>query len=118
MRRSVVVAAAAIVGTVVVALAAADATTRHSAADCAHQSFAPTLRFRGAGSVVVGPLSFAGNGYAHIDLTVTPPDYLKTGAVVLRGHTVKMVIVQSPRTTGFVGMPEGGSYHFADSRRR
>jgi hypothetical protein len=108
MRRSAVVATAAIVAAAVVALTAAQATVRHPPADCAHQSIAPTLRFGGPGTVVVGPLSFFGDQYADTDLTTFSASFLKTGAVVLRGHTVKIVIVQHPRTTGIIGMPEAG----------
>ncbi len=103
-------AATAVVVVALASLAAAHAAAPHRAATCANQSLvsSPT-RFGGTGAIVVGPLSFGGGNYAHVDLTGPVPSYLKTGALVLRGHRVTMKIAQTPpRTTGFIGMPESG----------
>ncbi len=110
-------------GAVIVAWAATNATARHPpVADCGHQSIATSVRFGGPQAAVLGPMSLpAGRTYANTDITAeTRPEWLKTGAAVLRGHTVTMKIAQTPpRTTGFIGMPETeGGTALAGSKAR
>ncbi len=119
MRASVAAAAGTVVVAAISTLAVAQATPPRPSANCANQSIAISpISFGGPGSVVIGPVSLGAANYAHTDVTAARPAYLKTGALVLRGHTVTMKIAQTPpRTTGFIGMPEGrGTYALADSK--